>query len=71
MVNYTVELSHQANELGKNEENEMIKVAYANEAGAGVVYTDGSSIKWIASLNITITTDSMLNETRVDGRVGI
>jgi hypothetical protein len=46
----------------------IIKVAFANEAGAGVVYTDGSSMKFIASLNKTIITDSDLNETIVEGR---
>lgn len=51
--------------------NKQISVAYANEAGAGVVYTDGSSIKYVASLNITIITDSNLDETIVDGRRGL
>jgi hypothetical protein len=51
--------------------SEYITLAYANEFGAGKYYNDGSSIKWVKSLDITITCDALGNETRAFGRVGI
>jgi hypothetical protein len=35
----------------------IISNAGSNEAGAWVYYSDGSSIKYVASLNITIVDD--------------
>lgn len=49
----------------------IITLQYANEAGVGVVYSDGSSVKWIAHLDKTVITDSNLDQTIVAGRVGI
>lgn len=45
-----------------------ISQSYANNYGAGIRYTDGTSIQWVASLDITIIIDKDGNEIRLPGR---
>lgn len=43
----------------------------SNEFGAWANYTDGSSIAYIVSMNVTIITNEFGEEIRVEGRQGI
>lgn len=48
----------------------MISRRWANEAGAGIEFTDGTSIKWIASINKTFVTARNGEVDVHEGRVG-
>tara|TARA_R110000803_G_scaffold41960_5_gene90073 strand:+ start:1026 stop:1184 length:159 start_codon:yes stop_codon:yes gene_type:complete len=51
--------------------NKQISKTGSNEAGTYAEYTDGSSVKFIVSLNKTFTEDKIGNVIVVDGRQGI
>ena len=54
-----------------NKMNKQISKAGSNKAGTWVQYTDGSSIKYVASLGKTFVEDKAGNKTTLDGRQGI
>lgn len=51
--------------------NKIISNAGSNEFGTWIVYTDGSSIKYNAILDVTITADAYGEEVIFSGRQGI